>query len=160
MTQLQALHDSRLFADLTEMDMVQLDNIAEERRLTDGQCLFARGDEARELMVVLSGSVQLELPVSILGESRSVNFETKGRGEVVGWSALVPPYRFTLSARAKGGASVLAFPRTELASLFDSDPALGCRLMRNLAAIIGQRLHGFQSMWAREVQRSLDERYR
>jgi hypothetical protein len=54
----------------------------------------------------------------------------------------------------------VAFPRGELAALLDTDPSLGLQVMRNLASIVGQRLHLTQEMWSREIQRSLQERYR
>ena len=134
-------------------------HIAQDRDFEDGKLLFSQGDEAQDLMVVASGKVQLELPVSILGNRRNIPFEIKKSGDVVGWSALVPPHQFTLSARISGGASVVAFPRSELTALLCSDPELGFRVMRNLAIIVGQRLHQTQMMWAHEVQRSLDDRY-
>jgi hypothetical protein len=54
----------------------------------------------------------------------------------------------------------VVFPREELAALLDADSRLGLQVMRNLASIVGQRLHLTQEMWSREIQRSLQERYR
>jgi len=160
MSQLDLPRDAVLFSGCTEQDLVHLTGIAQNREFNDGEILFSQGDEARDLMVLVSGKVRLELPVSILGKSRNIAFETTGPGDVVGWSALVPPYRFTLSARVSGEASIVAFPREKLGALCDTHPELGFRITKNLAAIVGRRLHTTQEMWSREVQRSLDERYR
>ena len=160
MNRLDLLRATPLFRDCSEQALTALDRIAADRVFGDGQIVLAHGDEARELMILASGAIQLEFPVAILGESRSIPFETKRRGEVVGWSALVPPYRFTLSARVSGEAGVVVLPRAELAELFEADLGLGFLVMKNLASIIGQRLHVTQEMWAREIQRSLQERYR
>lgn len=160
MNQVDLLRETMLFSGCPEQDLNSLREIAQQRDFGDGEMLFSRGDEARVLMVAASGTIQLELPVSILGDSKNIPFETKKRGEVVGWSAFVPPYRFTLSARACGRVSVVAFAQAELTTLFDSEPALGLRVLKNLTSIVGERLHHTQAMWAREVQRSLDERYR
>ena len=160
MSRLDLLRDTRLFSGCREEELKRLEAIGQDRVFPAGEPLFSLDEEARELMVVASGKLQLELPVSILGEARSVAFETKGRGDVVGWSSLVPPHRFTLTARARTEVSVLAFGRRELTGLFEDDPGLGFRAMTNLASIVGRRFHHTQEMWAREVQRSLDERYR
>lgn len=160
MTRIDLLQDTRLFAGCTDQDLALLGNIAEERTCKGDEPLFSQGEEARALMIIASGKIELEVPVSIFGELKNLAFETKGRGDVVGWSALVPPYRFTLSGRASDGTSVVAFPRADLIALFESDPGLGFRLMRNIASIVAHRLQHTQVMWAREIQRALDERYR
>jgi CRP-like cAMP-binding protein len=160
MTRLDLLRATPLFRDCGEEALEDLNRIATDRAFSDGRIVLSHGEEARDLMILASGAIQLELPLTILGESRSIPFEAKTRGDVIGWSALVPPYRFTLSARVSGDASVLVLPRAELAALFEADPRLGFRVMKNLASIIGQRLHLTQEMWSREIQRSLQERYR
>jgi CRP-like cAMP-binding protein len=68
---------------------------------------------------------------------------------------MVPPYRFTLEARAPLDAEVLAFSRAALLDYLAARPAVGQIVMRNIASVIGQRLQVFQAMWLREMQRSL-----
>ncbi|MHC4785334.1 MAG: Crp/Fnr family transcriptional regulator [Planctomycetota bacterium] len=160
MNRLDLLRETPLFHGCGEQALAALDGIATDRAFGDGQVVLSHGEEARDLMILDSGAIQLELPLTILGEARSIPFETKTRGDAIGWSALVPPYRFTLSARVSGEAGVVVFPRSELAALLDGDPGLGLRVMRNLASIVGQRLHLTQEMWSREIQRSLQDRYR
>ncbi|MHC4219318.1 MAG: Crp/Fnr family transcriptional regulator [Planctomycetota bacterium] len=160
MNRLDLLRVTPLFRDCGEQALEDLDRIAADRMFSDGRIVLSHGEEARDLMILTSGEIQLELPITILGESRSIPFETKTRGDVIGWSALVPPYRFTLSARVSGEASVMVFPRAELTARLEADPGLGFQVLKNLASIIGQRLHLTQEMWSREIQRSLHERYR
>ena len=160
MNRLDLLRETPLFRGCSEQALAALDRVATDRVFSDGRVVLAHGEEARDLMILASGAIQLELPLTILGESRSIPFEAKARGDAIGWSALVPPYRFTLSARVSGEASVVVLPRAELAALIESDPGLGLQVMKNLAAIIGQRLQIAQEMWSREIQRSLQDRYR
>ncbi|MHC4082461.1 MAG: cyclic nucleotide-binding domain-containing protein [Planctomycetota bacterium] len=141
MNRLDLLRETPLFHGCGEQALAALDGIATDRAFGDGQVVLSHGEEARDLMILDSGAIQLELPLTILGEARSIPFETKTRGDAIGWSALVPPYRFTLSARVSGEAGVVV-------------------VMRNLASIVGQRLHLTQEMWSREIQRSLQDRYR
>ncbi len=160
MNRVDLFRDSLLFRSCAEPDLIRLADIAVEREFEDGHVLFSLGDEAKDVMVIASGDVQLEFPIMIFGEKRNISFETKGRSQVVGWSALAPPYRFTLSGRVKGGASLLAIAQSDLTALFESETSLGLQVMRNVAAIASQRLQLTQVMWAEEVQRAINERYR
>ncbi|MHC4141574.1 MAG: cyclic nucleotide-binding domain-containing protein [Planctomycetota bacterium] len=160
MNRLDLLRATPLFRGCSEQALEALDRIATDRTFDDGRIVLSHGEEARDLMILASGAIQLELPLTILGESRSIPFEAKARGDVIGWSALVPPHRFTLSARVSGEASVVVLARAELAALLEADPGLGFQVMKNLASIVGQRLHLTQEMWSSEIQRSLQERYR
>jgi hypothetical protein len=74
-------------------------------------------------------------------------------GQALGWSALIPPHRFTLKAVAPLDTQVLAFSRAALFQLFAVRPAVGYTVTRNVAAVVGQRLQVFQAMWLREMER-------
>jgi CRP-like cAMP-binding protein len=160
MNRTDLLRESRLFRDCTEPELARLADMAVDHEFEDGHALFTLGEQARDVMVIASGEVQLEFPLRIFDAIRSIAFETKGRSEVVGWSALAPPYLFTLSGRVKGGVSLLAIAQSDLTALFESEPSLGLRVMKNVAAIASQRLQHTQVLWADEVQRTLNERYR
>ncbi|MHC4608774.1 MAG: cyclic nucleotide-binding domain-containing protein [Planctomycetota bacterium] len=135
MTQLDLLRASRLFSECDDQELARLMGIASYREFPDGEVILSHGIEAQELLVIASGEIQLQLPISILGV-------------------------FTLAARANGRVGVMALPRADLLPLFESDSGLGFRVMRNLASIVGERLRCTQEMWSREIQRSLDEHYR
>ena len=160
MIQNELLLQSHLFDDFDDDDLARIQSIVIHRECEDGEQVFVLNEPARDLLIVTSGEIHLELPMAILGQTRNVGFETKHPGDVVGWSALVPPYRFTLSARARGSATIAVLPAEKLLEDLEDHPRLGMKLMRNLASIVGERLHHTQKMWSRELQRSLDERYR
>ena len=160
MSAVEVLREALLFAECSADELARLATLVGDRELADGELVFNQGDQARELMLVAAGEIHLEMPVAILGQSRSVRLDTKKRGEIVGWSALVPPYRYTLSARAGGAATLATLPASDLAVLFDAEPLLGFRIMRRLAALVAQRLELTRSLWVREIQRNLEERYR
>jgi CRP-like cAMP-binding protein len=160
MVPVDLLHETPLFSGCTEQDFERLGKIVQVREFQDGQLLFAHGEEARELMVIASGSIQLEFPVSVLGHRRDIAFETMGRGNVVGWSALTRINRFTLSGRAVGKTAVLAFRYEHLSALFDLDYRFAFQVMKNTLSIVRRRLERTHAMWTREIQQGLDERYR
>ena len=84
--------------------------------------------------------------------------EEEGTGHTVGWSALTPPYRFTLTATAPFETEVVALEREALNAYFAAHPETGHAVSLNLAGVIGQRLQVFQTMWLREVQRMVELR--
>ncbi len=124
-----------------------------------GISLFHLGDPADRLFLVERGRIKLTLPMRVRGREEEVFVEEKGPGQAVGWSALIPPYRFTLTAAAAlHEAAVIALPREALLEHFAANPAAGQKMAFNLAVVIGHRLQLFQTMWLREMQRTVEVR--
>jgi CRP-like cAMP-binding protein len=121
--------------------------------LPAGSVLFALGEAADRAYAIVSGRVSLTLPMQVGDREQDVLVEERTAGETVGWSALVPPHRFTLTATALIDSDVIAFPRAALLDHFAANPAIGLVVTRNLSAVIGQRLQVLQTMWLREIQR-------
>ena len=140
------LEHCEIFEGLEAGQLARLAAIARRQRLSPGESLFLLGDSADRLYVVLEGRVEVCLPLSFGGTPRDVAVETKQPGGALGWSALVKPYRFTLSARAAGSSEVAAFLRNELQSLLGQDPRLGCAVMGRIAEVVGRRLLTMQAL--------------
>lgn len=121
--------------------------------LRAGGVLFSLGGEADSVYAISRGRVSLTLPIDVGGREQDVPVEERTAGETVGWSALVPPHRFTLTATALIDTEAIGFPRATLLDHFAARPAVGVVVMRNLAAVMGQRLQVVQTMWLREIQR-------
>jgi CRP-like cAMP-binding protein len=126
--------------------------------LEAGHRLFDRGQDANDLMILAEGVVELFFPVEIMGVTRELTMESKQAGDVVAWSALVSPYRLTLSARCASNCKLFALSRDSLLSYFDAAPQVGNVIMRNLAGVIGRRLQALQTVWIRELQASAVKR--
>ncbi len=126
--------------------------------LASGDVLFRMGGDANTLYIVERGRIALTLPMQVLGHEEDVLVEERTPGQTVGWSALIPPYRFTLKATAPLETEVLAFTRSSLLDHFGRQPIVGYIVTRNVASVIGQRLQVFQAMWLREMQRVVELR--
>ena len=87
-----------------------------------------------------------------------VLIEERAPGQPFGWSALIPPHRFTLKATAPLDTEVLAIPRTTLLQYFETHPDIGYIVTQNVAEVMGRRLQVFQAMWLREMQRVVELR--
>lgn len=126
--------------------------------LSSGAELFRLGDPAESLYVILRGRIRLTLPMQVRGNEEEILVEERLPGQTVGWSALAPPNRFTLTATAPLETELLVLSRESLRAHFESNPEVGRIVSMNLAAIIGERLQLFQAMWLREMQRTVELR--
>jgi CRP-like cAMP-binding protein len=124
--------------------------------LLSGAVLFQLGGDADLLYIVSRGRVNLTLPMQVFGQEQDILVEERVAGQTLGWSALIPPHRFTLKAVAQLDTELLAFPRTALLDHFAARPRVGYAVVGNVAATVGQRLQVFQAMWLREMKRVLE----
>jgi CRP-like cAMP-binding protein len=126
--------------------------------LPRGTVLFRLGGNADSLYIVERGQLALTLPMQVMGREQNILIEERHPGQSLGWSALIPPHKFTLTATAPFDAEVLAFDRDALTQHLASAPEVGYIVARNVAEIVGQRLQVFQGMWLREMQRVVELR--
>jgi CRP-like cAMP-binding protein len=145
-----------LFEGLDEQGRRRLSAIGRRQTLQSGEYLFLLGDDARDFFAVVKGQVDLCLPMRVRGVLKDVRVESMRAGQPLGWSALVKPYRFTLSARAAEPSEVLGFARRDLLDAFGADLGTGYAFFTKISEVVGVRLLTFQALWVRELQRALD----
>jgi CRP/FNR family cyclic AMP-dependent transcriptional regulator len=102
-----------------------------------GEFLFREGDEANSFYFIRSGKVMIE---TFIPEKGAVGIQSRGAGEVTGWSWLVPPYRWHFDARAVELTRAIALDGKCLRGKFDKDHDLGYAMMKKFAAVIADRL--------------------
>ena len=145
-----------LLAGLTDDQAEEVAALGSGKTLAAGEVLFDLGDAAGSLFVLEAGRVALSLPMKVQGTEKDVLIEERIPGEAFGWSALVPPHRFTLKASASMESEVLMLPRAALLDHFAARPEVGYAVTRDVATIVGQRLQVLQAMWLREMQRVVE----
>lgn len=147
-----------LLKGLTPGEAEQVLALGSRMTVPSGGSLFRLGDAAGCLFLIQRGRIRLSFPMLLRGQHEDVVFEEKVPGETVGWSAMVPPYRFTLSAMAPLETEVIALPRDALSTFFEAAPEIGHQVGFNLVTLVGQRLQLVQTMWMREIQRTVELR--
>ena len=147
-----------LLEGLTDEDGDRVLALGRRILLASGGELFHLGDQAESIYVILQGRLRLTLPMQVRNHEEDVMVEERAPGQTVGWSALIPPYRFTLTATAPLETEVLALSRDALNAHFAANPKIGHAVSMNLASVIGERLQLFQTMWVREIQRMVEAR--
>jgi len=151
-----AFRKLKLFGELDREQVGSLAAIATEQSLRPGEYLFLLGNDADRLHVMLEGKLEVCFPLAFNGEVRDVPVETRTAGDMCGWSALVKPYRYTLSGRAIEPCRLAAFPRQALLDLFEWKPRIAYLFTKSVAEVIGRRLFQMRALWAREFQRAVE----
>jgi len=106
-------------------------------RFNAGQFLFHEGEEANEFYMIREGKVA----VQIQGAERGpITVQTIGEGEVLGWSWLIPPYRWRFDVKALELTRAIALDGKCLRTKSEEDHDLGYQLLRRFAGIIVERL--------------------
>lgn len=106
-----------------------------------GEQIFREGQEAHRFFLVRYGRAALEIFAPDRG---AINIQTVQEGDVLGWSWLIPPFRWRYDARAVELVRAFAFDGACLRGKCDTDPALGYELMQRFAQLIARRLHSTQ----------------
>ena len=145
-----------LLKGLPDDDAAWIVALGHPMRLSASQVLFNLGAPADSIYVIRQGRIALTLPMQVGGREQDVMVEERAPGQTVGWSALIPPHRFTLKASAAVDSEVVALGREALSGHFAAHPALGYAVSRNLGSVVGHRLQVMQAMWLREVQRVVE----
>jgi CRP/FNR family transcriptional regulator, cyclic AMP receptor protein len=135
----EALKFYSLFANQDAEMLMQIASLAEEIKVDAGYRLWSEGDDARSLFLIMEGSVILTIE---MGEHNVQELEPLGKGELVGWSSIVKPHIYKMSAYTGEKSHLIAFNGEKLRKLFDAHPAFGYYFLQKLAEIIGERYIG------------------
>jgi CRP-like cAMP-binding protein len=118
----------------------QLELLAEESMSaefkTDERILY-EGGPANRFYLILEGRVELESP--LLG-GEAVHLQTLGKGDVLGWSWLFPPYLWHFDARAVTPTKAIFFYGTRLREMCEENHDFGYELMKRVSDIVIKRL--------------------
>lgn len=133
----EILKDHPFFEGLDDSTVSMLVGCARNVHYRPGEYLFREGEAADRFFVVRRGRVALD--VHVPGRPEQV-IDTVDEGDVVGWSWLVPPYRWFFDARAVQDVSAVEVDASCLRAKCDEDPALGYAMMQRVARVMYRRL--------------------
>ena len=127
-----------LFKGLSEAQLDRLIAIGNETRILKDQWLFREDEAAEQMFVLKAGAVELlttvendvELPITIV----------RTHGNCFGTSTLVPPHKYSLSARGVEDGTLLTIKKTDLEKLIKQDLEVGHTILMNLAKHFLERL--------------------
>ena len=139
-TQLKAF---QFFTGFSDAQLERLVGAAQEETFEAGAQMYKNEDPARALFLIEEGKAILSMD-SYLGPHKpalQVTVDVVTKGESMGWSAVVDPYLYTLSALCIDRIKAIALDAPTLRKLMDEDPALGYMVMKATAQVISNRLN-------------------
>ena len=126
-----------LFEGMGTDELELIAGCARNVRFDAGEVLFRQGDAADAFYVVRHGTVAIEAHAP---PRSAMTIETLGAGEVIGWSWIVPPYRWNFDGKALSQVRATAFDGACLRGKCEEDPSLGYDLMKRFAHVMTERL--------------------
>lgn len=141
------------FAGLDHNQIVMLAKLAQVQTVDEGFYFFQEGDVLNKLYLLLEGAVAIVAKVpdheteqtvsdQLDGDvpTKEVTISTVGTGNVFAWSALVPPFKSTASAKSITHCRTIVFDCEELRPTLEQDYGLGFIMIQNVARVIRERL--------------------
>ena len=127
-----------LFDRLSETQLESVHAISRDKNIQKGQWLFREDEEAHYFYLIKEGAIEL---VTVVDEDIEIPIAMiRTKNGCIGMGALVPPFRYSLSARAAHDSNLLVFNREDLEKLKQEDPGLVCVMMNNLSQKLLERL--------------------
>ena len=139
-----ALKRAELFLGLDDADLLRIAALpsAHEATFSPGEVIFRGGARASHLFVLREGEIDLVMavPSEHLDGAHTVQVDRVTTGGCFGWSALVRPHFYVMSAVCIRPSAVVSIGGAELMALFEDDHNIGYRVFQSLSHIIGARL--------------------
>ena len=126
-----------VFAQLPEAELELISSTARTVRFAARQRLFSEGQPAQGCWLIEDGRVALDMAVPGRGQ---VVLQTLGPGDVLGWSWLVPPYRWHYGAVSVLPTTATELDTAQLRALAEQDSRFGYMLVLTLFEAVLQRL--------------------
>jgi CRP-like cAMP-binding protein len=131
-----ASHD--FFAALNDDYLKLLAEFATERQIASGKVLFQQGKPADKFFLVRKGKVSVQVPALV---GPALELQVLGKDQVLGWSWLIPPYRWNFVARALEDTEFLEFDGRAILARCETDPRFGYELFKLFTALMSERLN-------------------
>lgn len=131
------LEDHPFFAGLDEATLEFIAGCGTNVAFGEGEHVLTEGQPADRMYVLRAGHVALE---TVAPDRDPTVVDTLGAGEILGTSWLVPPFRWSLDARAVEPTRAVSLDAVCLREKCDAEPQLGYQLMQRLAVVMQRRL--------------------
>lgn len=133
---LARLAEIPFFQGLPQWALVRVAESAEENEVPAGHDIVRQYDRARAIHFLVSGSVQVLIRV---GSEDMLVGVLRQPGELIGWSAFRPPYRYTATIRCEEPSVIVTVRGDVIDELADKDMVLLYEMLRRVAISVTTR---------------------
>jgi len=137
MERIEVLRRSDIFHYLDEDELKVVEKMCTPEVFEAGAVICKQDREENKVYVVEEGLVSILLE---LGPTDRRQIQAASNFECIGWSATIPPFHCTATAKAIERTKVLAFDGRELRDLISTNPKLCAEIAGGVAYVISQRL--------------------
>jgi len=140
MVSLSFLEKVEVFQGLDDDELTAIQACCQEAEFKRGDRIFGTDEEPRHLWAVIEGKVELRQDQPDIPSSQEDTIFTMTETSAFGWSSLVPPFRYRLSAYCGSRhCKILKVEKEGLTRLFGKDAKLGYDVMSKIVSIVGRR---------------------
>ena len=125
---------------LKNLDVKHLDTLlscVSNVRFKEGDFLAQEGKPADQFFLIRSGRIAIEINALERGTMR---IQTVNQGDVLGWSWLIPPFKWRFDARAVEEVRAFALDGKCLRTKCDEHTDFGYQMLKRFSLIMAQRL--------------------
>jgi CRP-like cAMP-binding protein len=136
------LRRSELFSELTEDELCVLMPFCTDAAIAEEGMIFNEGREASHVYVLTEGKIALQKHIRAphARHSRRTTITLCYPGETVGWSALMDPFKYTLSAVAWESSKLVRIDAVNLRKALAFYPEVGYKVTTALSEVMARRL--------------------
>lgn len=140
MVSLDFLEGVEVFEGLDDDELIAVQSCCQEAEYRRGDKIFGVKEDPKYLYAVMEGEVALRQDWPGGSPSQEDTISTISKKMIFGWSSLVPPYEYRLSAHCvTRQCKVLKIDRKSLRGLFEKDLKLGYMVMSKIVSTVGSR---------------------
>lgn len=152
MIQLNFLEKVDVFRKLNDKQLLMIREFAETVDFKRGDRIFAQGEAASRVWIVLEGDVELRTE-PVAGQEGQARFVPcfLSETQAFGWTCFVQPFKYRLSGYcASRWCKLIRLNREDLLALFGRDPVIGFRVMEYLLRAVGKQFEQLQDEIAKD----------
>ena len=129
----KTFYDMPLFRDMDADALGKISSLMNYMKVQEGELLTQNGQNAHTFYVILSGNFMISF-----NDDRA--FTLHERGQIIGWSSVVAPFRYTGTAVALTRGEVLSLSAASFRELLMGDARISEMLMKKITPVISERM--------------------
>ena len=125
------------FKDLKQEHLDILADCCGQKKFNPGEIVGHEGEPADYFYLVQEGKVAIQIHAPNKGV---ITLQTVGPGDIIGWSWLFPPYKWSFDIKAITATKTLAMNGKCLRQKCEDNPDFGYPIMKKFSQVLIQRL--------------------